>query len=142
MLSHYLESATKDIDSLIHLTEEDIKDIKEAKHENVFERTKLKNDLIGSFEAKKSLLDNELIKLVTANKGTELSDLLDQKERDGLNDMKVKLADLHKLNKEYAKFVVTISEFYNSLLDSMFPREMDGYQKSARKPASLLKVSV
>ena len=142
MLSQYLENATNDIKSLIQLTEEDIKDIKEARHENVFERTRLKNDLIKSFEATKTLLDNELIKLVTANKGTELSELLNEKEREGLNEMKTKLADLHKRNKEYAKFVVTISEFYNSLLDSMFPREMDGYTKAARKPASLLKVSV
>ena len=142
MLSHYLESATKDIESLIHYTKEDIKDIKEAKHTNVFDRTKLKDDLITSFQTKKSLLDNELLKLVSANKGIELSELLNEKEREGLNDMKARLAELQKLNKEYARYVITVSEFYNSMLDSMFPREMDGYQKAARKRATLLKVSV
>jgi Tfp pilus assembly pilus retraction ATPase PilT len=85
-------------------------------------------------------LDNELIKLINANKGKELSELLSDEEHDGLNTMKEALATLHKHNKEYAKFVVTISEFYNSLLESMFPREMDGYHKSTPKPASLLKV--
>ena len=142
MLSHYLESATKDIESIIRLTEDDIKDIKEAKHSNVFERTKLKEDLITSFQTKKSLLDNELLKLVSANKGVELSDLLSEEEREGLNAMKIKLADLQKLNKEYARYVITVSEFYNSLLDSMFPREMDGYHKAERKRATFLKVSV
>ncbi len=140
MLYHYLQSATKDIQSLVQLTQTDIAEIKEARHQDVRERAKLKNDLIYAFQAKKSLLDHELVKLVEGNPGKELSELLSQEERDGLGAMKDELALLHKLNKEYAKYVVIVSEFYNSLLESMFPREMDGYQKSTPKPASLLKV--
>lgn len=142
MLSHYLGSATKDIKSLIKLTEADILDIKEANHSKVTERTLLKNDLIQSFTNKKSLLDNELLKNVEASGGKELSEILTDDERDGLNSMKEALASLHKINKQYARYVVTVSEFYNSLLDSMFPRDNDGYQKSTPKPASLLKVRV
>ncbi len=140
MLSHYLTSATKDIRSLIKLTEADIVDIKEANHTKVAERTSLKNDLIQAFITKKSLLDNELLKRVEASGGKELSQILIEEERDGLSAMKEALASLHAINKQYAKYVVTISEFYNSLLESMFPRDNDGYQKSTPKPASLLKV--
>ncbi|MBN2964526.1 hypothetical protein JWV37_07020 [Sulfurospirillum sp. T05] len=140
MLHHYLQSATKDIQSLIQLTQTDIVEIKEARHQHVQERAKLKNDLIQAFQTKKSLLDNELVRLVEKNQGKELSELLSEEEKDGLGTMKEELATLHRLNKEYAKYVVIISEFYNSLLESMFPREMDGYHKSTPKPASLLKV--
>jgi DNA-binding response OmpR family regulator len=64
MLTHYLHNAIKDIENLIELTHKDIADIKVAKHSEVFERAKIKNDLIQSFETKKSLLDNELMKML------------------------------------------------------------------------------
>jgi len=140
MLGHYLKSATKDIQKLIELTETDIALIKEAKHDDVAQRAKIKNDLVRAFQSKKALLDNELIKRVEASGGKPLTDVLTKEEHAGLEAMKEALTTLHKINKEYAKYVVTISEFYNSLLDSMFPRESEGYQKSTPKPASILKV--
>jgi len=140
MLLHYLKSSIEDIDSLIGLTQKDIEDIKKANHELVFERTKIKNDLIKSFENKKSLLDNELIKLVKDKKESDLEEVLKDEEKNLLNDMKIKLNRLKDLNKQYAKFVVIISEFYNTLLDKVFPCEMEGYHKTHHKPASILKV--
>ena len=140
MLSHHLQSAIKDIQSLIQLTQTDIEEIKEAKHHSIHERVKIKSDLINSFQNKKSLLDNELQKLARANPDKNLSELLSDEIQDGLGSLRTELEALHKVNKEYAKFVVTISEFYNSLLESMFPRETDGYTKTTPKPASLLKI--
>ena len=140
MLSHYLKSSIEDIENLIELTKKDILDIKEAKHEAIFNRTKIKNDLIKSFENKKSMLDNELMKLVKKSDNKALEEVLGDAEKNMLEEMKVKLSLLKSKNKEYARFVVTVSEFYNSLLDSVFPRDMDGYQKVNSKPASLLKV--
>lgn len=140
MLSHYLKSSIEDIENLIELTKRDIIDIKEAKHKAIFKRTKIKNDLIKSFENKKSLLDNELIKLVRKSNNKPLEEVLNTLEQDMLETMKEKLTLLKQKNKEYARFVVTVSEFYNSLLDSVFPREMEGYQRLNHKPASLLKI--
>ena len=140
MLLHYLTSSINDIENLIELTNKDITDIKEANHELVFERTKIKNDLVKSFESKKSLLDNELIKLVKKNGDSSLENVLNDKQKKLLNDMKNKLNQLKIVNKQYAKFVVLISEFYNTLLDKIFPCEMEGYHKTHHKPASILKV--
>jgi thiamine pyrophosphokinase len=140
MLSHYLKTSIEDIDNLIELTQKDIIDIKEAKHEEIFKRTAIKNDLIKSFENKKYMLDNELIKLVKSSGNRALEEILNKSQRDMLEDLKEKLSILKKKNKEYARFVVTVSEFYNSLLDSIFPRESDGYKNLTHKPASLLKV--
>ncbi len=140
MLLHYLKSSIDDIENLINLTKKDIKDIKEANHELIFERTQIKNDLVKSFENKKSLLDNELLKLIENQKDSKLEDILEYKEKNLLNEMKLKLGELKDVNKQYAKFVVVISEFYNTLLDKVFPCEMEGYNKTHHKPASILKV--
>lgn len=140
MLSDYLQRAIKDLDALIQLTQQDIEDIKQAKHEDVFEHTKAKNNLILSFEANKALLDNELVLRVKANENRELAEILSDEENALLERMKNSLITLKKLNKQYAKFVVTIGEFYNSLMDNIFPIDEQGYQKSVPKPASILKV--
>ncbi|DAB37069.1 hypothetical protein [Sulfurospirillum sp. hDNRA2] len=140
MLTHYLQNAIKDIENLIEQTEKDIVDIKVAKHVNVFERAKIKEDLLRSFEHKKSLLDNELMKMLKESGQKSLEELLEPEQKQLLAYMKTKLSELKTCNKQYARYVVTVSQFYNVLLDSIFPREMDGYTASNHKPASLLKV--
>ena len=54
MLSYQLQSAIKDLDSLISLSQEDIQDIKEAKHNPQFDRLAIKEEKIKSFEHKKA----------------------------------------------------------------------------------------
>jgi len=139
MLMHYLENAIKDIQHLIDLTQKDIEDIKLARHTEIFQRASTKNDLIQSFENKKSLLDSELMRLVKVNEKS-LEELLEVNQKELLAQMKLKLSELKICNKEYAKYVVTISQFYNSLLDSIFPRDMEGYKIANHKPATLLKI--
>ncbi|MBN1840005.1 MAG: hypothetical protein JW802_08195 [Campylobacterales bacterium] len=140
MLTHYLRNAIQDIDHLIEQTHKDIADIKVAKHSEVFERAKIKEDLIHSFENKKSLLDNELMKMLKESGKKSLEDLLNQEQQELLAQMKFKLSELKVCNKQYAKYVVTISQFYNVLLDSIFPRDLEGYKIMNHKPASLLKI--
>lgn len=140
MLTHYLNNAIKDIENLIEQTQKDIAAIKVANHSEVFERAKIKNDLIQSFETKKSLLDNELMKMLKESGKTSLEDLLSAEQKELLATMKVKLSELKTYNKQYAKYVVTISQFYNVLLDSIFPRDMEGYKMADHQPASLLKI--
>jgi hypothetical protein len=136
-----LESAIVDIDALISLTRSDIQDIKDAKHENLTTRVKEKEELISSFESKKRLLNSELMKLATLNEGKTIDQILSVDEADSMTIFKDKLASLKMVNKEYAKFVVTISEFYNSLIDKMFTLEGDGYEKNRLAPAAILRVS-
>ena len=63
MLTHYLETANKLLIDLITTTNNDIEDIKAAHHDTVFTRTKIKDELVRSFENHKSLIDNEIIKI-------------------------------------------------------------------------------
>jgi hypothetical protein len=141
MIEEHLDLSIRDLTSLIDITQKDIKNIKEANHEEIFASIKVKEDLIISFEQKKKLLDNELSKLVKSNPNKELGELLNQNVSDKLDDFRAKLKDLKGLNKRYAKFVLTISEFYNSLLDQIVPKEIDGYDKKVAN-SSMLKIDV
>jgi len=140
MLTHYLHQAIGDIENLIEQTHKDIADIKVAKHTEVFERAKIKNDLIHSFETKKSLLDSELMKMLKESGQTSLDTLLNPEQKELLARMKETLSELKVCNKQYARYVVSISQFYNVLLDSIFPRDMEGYKMTTQQPASFLKI--
>lgn len=142
MLKQYLKESIEDIKKLISITNNDIKDIKEANKENLFKSVEEKNNLITSFNEKKSLLDGELAKLADAKKGEDFSQFLSADESDMFEQMKELLQELQISNKKYAKLVVIVGEFYNSLLENMFPSEENGYSKPTSKPASFLKVRV
>ncbi len=141
MIVENLQSAILDIDALVALTKSDIEDIKEARHERLSERLVEKEQLINSFERKKADLNNSLLNLTLSNEGRSIEEILSQNEADTLTVFKNKLTSLKIINKEYAKFVATISEFYNSLIDKMFTLESDGYEKNRLRPATIFMVS-
>ena len=140
MLSHYLDKALNDLEQLTQLTQTDIDDIKLAKHEVIFDRSKIKEELISSFQNKKAMIDNEISKLMEAHPDLGIENLLSEDDRGKLESLKEHLLELKTLNKRYAKLVLTVSEFYNSLLERMVPTEMNGYEKVASKHRSILEV--
>jgi hypothetical protein len=87
------------------------------------------------------MLNHELLKLATAHEGKTIDEILSTDEATALTQFKDKLSSLKSVNKEYAKFVATISEFYNSLIDKMFTLEGNGYEKNTLRPATLFAVS-
>ncbi len=140
MLSYQLQSAIKDLETLISLSLEDIDDIKEAKHNPQFERLALKEEKIKSFEQKKAMIDREISKLMTQFTANPLSELLDSEQHQQLDSLKEHLAQLREVNQKYAKMVLSVGSFYNSLLERLVPTQMQGYQKVARSEASFLEV--
>lgn len=142
MLHYYLENAVSDLTVIIAMTQDDIADIKQAHHDAQFERMALKQDRITSFEAKKALIDNEVLKRQAQSPEQPLQELLDTKEHALLGDLKARLQELKEVNQHYAKMVASVGSFYNSLLEKVMPTERDGYQVRASSNGSLLKVSV
>ena len=140
MLPHYLTKALEDLNQLISLTHDDIEDIKLAKHERIFERSKIKEELISSFQNKKAMIDNEISKLMQTHPDLGIENLLSEDDQSQLASLKEQLLELKSLNKRYAKLVLTVSEFYNSLLETMVPTEMNGYEKVASKHRSTLEI--
>lgn len=140
MLSYHLESAVKDLEQLVKISEQDIEDIKLAKHQDQFERRKLKEDMIASFENKKAMIDHEISKLMTQNPERSLDQLLNDDENSYLQKLKDSLARLREVNQKYAKMVLAVSSFYNTLLERLVPTEMQGYNKTTSKSASFLEL--
>jgi hypothetical protein len=142
MLSHHLQSALKDLKDLISISQKDIEDIKQAQHDNQFERLSMKEEKLKSFEAKKAMIDHEISKKMSANPNQDLSELLNDSEQHELENLKVQLLNLREVNQRYAKLVVSVGSFYNSLLERVLPSEMQGYNKVASSDSTFLKVSV
>lgn len=140
MLGTYLDNALKDLEQLIQLTLDDIEDIKLAHHDAIFSRAAIKEELITSFQNKKTLIDNEIAKLMQTYPNEELEHLLEKEQMQHLSELKTKLLTLKEENKRYARLVLSVSEFFNSLLERMVPVEMHGYQKVTPKHRSLLEV--
>lgn len=140
MLSYQLQSAIKELNDLILLTQEDIEDIKEARHTPQFDRLSLKEEKIKSFEHKKAMIDHEISKLMTAEPAKALSDLLDNDQQQHLELLKEKLNSLREVNQKYAKMVLSVGSFYNMLLEKIVPTQMQGYRSVASKEASFLEV--
>ena len=138
MIQLYIKNAIKDVDQLIDLTKKDIKDIQDANHDNISERVTKKNHLAISFETNKSLLNDELSKKA---KNSNLNEILTKEDKDLLEELKTKLSKLKEKNREYAKYVIKLNEFYTSLFDEMFKLDRDGYKITNAKPATMFTVS-
>lgn len=143
MLKRYLDEAMGVLDELIAQTTEDIEKIKLADHSKVDDSVRRKNELVKKFESVKSLLDKELLRVSKENGGANLSSVLDDEVKSSLALMRSKLEELYSKNKEYAKYVVGVKEFFDSLLKNMFKSEQDGsYDKNGLRPESLFKTRV
>lgn len=140
MLHNYLRGAVSDLRSLIELTTLDVEDIRVANHENIFGRNSKKQELIKTFEAKKNLIDQEMLSLKNQFPDKTLSDLIDDEAGELLNEMKKNLQELKNLNTSYARIVFAVSEFYNSLIQKIIPHEMSDYKGNKTPQSNFLKV--
>jgi len=140
MLSHQLQSAIKNLETIINLTQQDIDDIKQARHDALFERMKTKEEFILTFETKKSLIDNEIAKLIENSPSVGLAELLSEEQHLLLEEFKSNLSELKNVNKRLARMVLSVSEFYNSLLSKMLPTEMEGYKSIRSKTGGFMEL--
>ncbi len=142
MLSHHLQSALKDLEDLIQITNSDIQDIKDAKNDAQFSRLSIKEEKLKSFENKKAMIDHEISTLMTQSPDKDLPQLLNEEQHKSLGELKLQLSNLREVNKHYAKLVLMVSNLYNTFLERLVPTEMQGYNKVASKDPSILEVRV
>lgn len=140
MLHNYLRGAIADLESLIELTQADVADIKEAKHDEVFLRNDQKQPLIISFENKKNMAQQEILAIKSQNPDSDLNALLDDEASELLGVMRARLEDLKEVNSSYARMVFAVSEFYSSLMQRIFPHEITGYGAPKRSQSTFLRV--
>ncbi|HED0470652.1 TPA: flagellar export chaperone FlgN [Campylobacter jejuni] len=144
MLKQRLDEVNAILTKLIELTQEDIENIKIAKHDTVALSVEEKNKLISEFSAAKKKLDSALVELNNSStKG--LSELLDEEDKQKLDELKKNLQTLHTTNKEYAKFVLIVKDFLDGLVNKMFDIN-DGtnnaYGDKKTNPESIFKINV
>ncbi|AHK72691.1 flagellar protein FlgN [Campylobacter coli] len=144
MLKQRLDEVNAILTKLIELTQEDIENIKIAKHDTVASSVEEKNKLISEFSAAKKKLDSALVELNNSStKG--LSELLDEEDKQKLDELKKNLQTLHTTNKEYAKFVLIVKDFLDGLVNKMFDMN-DGtnnaYGDKKTTPESIFKINV
>ncbi|EAJ6098458.1 flagellar protein FlgN [Campylobacter coli] len=144
MLKQRLDEVNAILTKLIELTQEDIENIKIAKHDTVASSVEEKNKLISEFSAAKKKLDVALVELNNSStKG--LSELLDEEDKQKLDELKKNLQTLHTTNKEYAKFVLIVKDFLDGLVNKMFDMN-DGtnnaYGDKKTTPESIFKINV
>jgi len=139
MLNQKLQSVLLKLDSLIEFTKEDIKLVKEAKHDSFTQRVKEKERLYSDFERAKNDLNNQLLTL--SNQSQNVQESITEDDKILLNLFKEKLEDLKSVNSELGSIVIVVSEFYNSLFGSLVSFDTKGYQNDKPKPAAVLRVS-
>jgi len=140
-LTAQLQSLISDVERLIDLTYQDIELVKTAQHAKVSMNNKEKNSLISRFESNKKSFNDLLLQITHSHPGQELHEILSTEEQLLLDDFRKKLLQLHTANKIYAKFVVSLNEFFSSLVSAILPMKQEGYQKTKPKPAAFLQVS-
>ncbi|MBZ7964891.1 flagellar protein FlgN [Campylobacter sp. 2457A] len=144
MLKKHLDEVNAILEKLIALTQEDIENIKVAKHDTVAPSVEEKNKLISEFTTAKKQLDAALVALNNSStKG--LSELLDEEDKEKLDLLKKNLQTLHSANKEYAKFVLIIKDFFDGLVNKMFninDGTNNAYGDKKSTPESIFKINV
>jgi uncharacterized protein YcbK (DUF882 family) len=144
MLVQSLRLAIESLQSLIDITKIDIEDIKIAAHDKLFSRVRTKDELIKQFESYKRMIDTQISTMAKNSPDIDLVELLSTEERELLGKMRDKLNELKDANKHYAKIVVAVSSFYNSMLENFVPKNMQehggSYAVNGIKPASFVEV--
>jgi len=142
MLVHHLNLAIETLQSLIDVTKSDITDIKQARHENLFARLKTKEEFLGSFENYKNLIDAHIVEMAANNGGSDLGSILSKEQKELLDSMRNKLNELKSVNKHYAKLVIAVSTFYNSLIEQIVPpkEQKSGYIGMTQRRSAMLEI--
>lgn len=144
MIQTQLKACNGLLDELITQTEQDLENIRKANHKEVDESVEKKNKLIVSFMQAKKELDNTLIKI--SNNGQDnLATLLDDEDKELLGEFKKRLITLQSKNKEYAKLVLVVKNFFDGLVHTMFDKESgtnNAYTNSKAELQALFKMNV
>lgn len=135
MIDKYLNDCILTLRKIIDITNSDIENIKKAKHDEVGPHSEQKTKLLNEFENIKRDLDAELLKLAQNNPNQNLSSLLSQSSKDNLQKLRATLIELKSVNFEYAKNLVVVKEFFDSLLGKMLGKSINSlYAAKSKTP--------
>lgn len=144
MIDTHLSESIAILDKLIALTQEDITNIKAAKHGSVEQSVQQKTELITAFQDAKKRFDDELFRL-SENGEKSLAAILTDKDKEQLGEFKNRLKTLHEKNKEYAKLVLVVKNYFDELLNTLFDENNgtnNAYKDTKANWSSFFKMNV
>ena len=134
MLIKTLQETIFTLDKLITITLEDIENIKQAKHEEVFKNTKTKENLAYNFSELKSKIDNILV-----SRNKPLEEIFTPEEEKLFNIFREKLLEFNKQHKRFARLAFSVANFYNTLLNKIQNNEKIDYTSTYKNSNLKLK---
>lgn len=124
MLLEKLKKINNVLNSLINLTQEDIENIKEANHNEVFKNISIKENLANEFQQLKNEIDSIL---VSRNKPIE--EIFSKEEEQEFEKFKELLNTFYDKHKLFAKLSFSVTNFYNALLAKIKNKKKITYDK-------------
>ena len=124
MLLEKLNQINSVLKELIDLTIEDIKNIKEANHEEVFANIQKKENLSIKFQNLKNEIDAILV-----NRNKPITDIFTPEEEKEFEKFKALLNEFNDKHQLFAKLSFSITNFYNVLLEKITNKKKITYDK-------------
>ncbi len=124
MLLNKLQTANEILNNLITLTKKDIESIKEAKHEEIFNNIKIKENLTIKFQNTKNEIDN-----ILSNRNKPLEEIFTPEEEKEFENFKNLLNEFNNQHKLFSKLSFSVTNFYNTLLNKIKGNKQITYEK-------------
>lgn len=112
MIENVIETMNIDVKKLQEYIEQDIEDVKEAKHEELLKRNDKKEILIGRIVEFKTKLNEELIKKM--EEGVDVNIY-----RQRVDNLEEDLEKLYELNTSLASIVLPVQKMYKDLVEEL-----------------------
>ena len=112
MIENIVKDMSDLVDQLKSSINQDILDIKEAKHEELLKRNDQKHQMIDEIMALKMELNKELIILIQEEKDVNIY-------RESVDSLEIQLKELYELNKKLASIVLPVQRMYKDLVSEI-----------------------
>ncbi len=132
MLINTLHQIINVLDDLIQITLEDIENIKQAKHEEVFKNIATKEKLAYKFYELKNEIDNILVK-----RNKPIEEIFSPEEEKLFDKFREKLNIFYKEHKRFSKLAFTVANFYNTLNAQIKNQTQISYSETANFDSNL-----
>ena len=112
MIENIVKDMSDLVDQLKSSINQDILDIKEAKHEELLKRNDQKHQMIDEIMNLKTKLNQELMSII--QKGEDVNIY-----RTSVDSLEAELKDLYELNKRLASIVLPVQQMYKDLVSEI-----------------------
>lgn len=112
MIENIVKNISDLVDQLKSSINQDILDIKEAKHEELLKRNDQKHYMIDEIMNLKLQLNQELMALLQEGKDVNIY-------RQSVDNLEIKLKELYALNKKLAAIVLPVQKMYKDLVSEI-----------------------